>query len=374
MQRFSFWGNIGYLCGKEWRALLHDGVLVAFILYAFTLVIYQQAKGGTLELHHAAVGIVDEDHSQLSRRFADALLPPYFGKVEQIHHQDIDAQMGDATYSFVLHIPTHMEADLRAGKQVTLQLLIDASAVGQAGIGAGYIQNIVQTEFLRYFQKSVTSPATLVVRYAYNQGERHEWFNAIGALVQNITMLSVLLTGAALLRERESGTIEHLLVMPVTPLQIMLSKTIANGAVILAVSSLSIKLVVRHWIGVEIEGSIPLFMLASALYLFFTAGLGMFLGTLARSMPQMGLLCILLILPMNLLSGVFTPLESMPQWLQHGIIYMPTTAYVSMAQGILYRGAGLDVIWRDMLIVTTIGVTFFAYSTWRFRSFLARQG
>lgn len=370
----SFWRTIWYLCGKEWRALLHDVVLVAFILYAFTLIVYQQANGGTVELRHAAVGIVDEDHSQLSRRVADALLPPYFGKVEQIRHQDIDARMGDATYSFVLHIPTHMESDLRAGKQVSIQLLIDASAVGQAGLGAGYIESIVQTEFQRYFQYSVTPPVQLVVRYAYNQGERHEWFNAIGALVQNITMLSVLLTGAALLRERESGTIEHLLVMPVTPLQIMLSKTLANGAAILAVSALSLELVVRRWIGVEIHGSIPLFMLATALYLFFTAGLGMFLGTIARSMPQMGLLCILLILPMNLLSGVFTPLESMPQWLQHSIIYMPTTAYVSMAQGILYRGAGLTMLWKDMLTVATIGLAFFAYSTWKFRSFLERQG
>lgn len=372
----SFWRNVAFLCRKEWLALFHDGILMFFILFGFTFSIYQQAKGSTMELHKAAVGIVDEDKSALSLRFADALLPPYFGRIDQIRHQDVDAAMEDATYTFVLHIPADMEKDLRAGRQVTLQLLIDASAVGQAQLGAGYIQNIFQTEMLRYFGQgqNAVSPVNLIVRYAYNQGQKHEWFMGVAALIQNITMLAILLTGAALLRERESGTIEHLLVMPVTPLQIVLSKVIANGVAILVISVLSIKLVLQGWIGIGLQGSIPLFVLVCVLYLFFTTGLGIFLGTIARSMPQMGLLFIMVILPMNLLSGAFTPLESMPEWLQHIIVFMPTTAFVSMAQAILFRGAGLSVIWSDMLIVTIIGLAFFTYSALRFRSFLERQG
>lgn len=371
-----FWHNISHLCRKEWLALLHDTFLMVFILFAFTVSIYQQAQGGSMELRKAAVGIVDEDRSPLSLRFADALVPPYFGKVEYIRHGDIDRAMEDATYTFVLHIPSRMEADLRAGKRATLQLLIDASSIGQAQIGAGYIETIFQTEMLRYLglHERTAPPVTLAIRYAYNQGQHHEWFLGIAGLIQNITMLAILLTGAALLRERESGTIEHLLVMPVTPLEIALSKVIANGTVILAVSLLSIEVVVRHWIGVQIQGSVPLFMLVSSLYLFFTTGLGIFLGTVSRSMPQMGLLFILVILPMNLLSGAFTPLESMPEWLQHIIVFMPTTAFVSMAQAILFRGAGLDVVWPDMLIVTLTGLAFFSYSALRFRSFLERQG
>lgn len=372
----SFWRNVAYLCRKEWLALFHDTVLMFFIIFAFTFSVYQQAQGGSVELHKAVIGIVDEDQSPLSLRFTDALLPPYFGRVEQIHHADVDRAMEDATYTFVLQIPTRMEADIRAGKHVTLQLLIDASAVGQAQIGAGYIETIFQTEMLRYFgqQDKAVLPVNLVIRYAYNQGQKPEWFTGIAALIQNITMLAILLTGAALLRERESGTIEHLLVMPVTPLQIVLSKVIANGAVILAITWLSIETVVRHWIGVDVQGNVPLFMVVCALYLFFTTGLGIFLGTIARSMPQMGLLFILIILPMNLLSGAFTPLESMPPWLHQIVVFMPTTAFVSMAQAILFRGAGISVIWPDMLLVTVIGLAFFGYSTWRFRGFLERQG
>ncbi len=371
----SFWRNIFHLCRKEWQALLHDTVLLVLIVFSFSFSINQQAKGSTMEMRNATVGVVDEDRSPLSRRMTDALMVPYFSKVEPLSHQEVDAAMEDAHYTFVLQIPSRMEADLRAGKQVTVQLLIDASVVGQAQNGAGYIEQIFQTEMQRYLGiQAKSAPINLIVRYAYNQGQYHEWFMAIASLIQNITMLAIILTGAALLRERENGTIEHLLVMPVSPLQIVLSKVLANGAVILLISYLSVELVVRRWLGVEIQGSVGLFMLGCGLYLFFLTGLGIFFGTIARSMPQMGLLFILAILPMNLLSGAFTPLESMPQWLQHIIVYLPTTAFVSMAQAILFRGAGFSVVWEDMLMVTLIGLAFFIYSALRFRSFLERQG
>lgn len=376
MIRRAFTRNVAYLCHKEWLSLLHDSFLLFFILFAFSFIVYQQAKGSTMELHKAAVGIVDEDHSLLSQRFADALLPPYFGKVEQIRHSDVDPMMEDATYTFVLQLPSKMEADLRAGKEVTAQLLIDASVIGQANAGAGYIQTILQTEMARYFQKqdSMESPINLIVRYAYNQGQWHEWFSGVAGLIHNITMLAVLLTGAALQRERESGTVEHLLVMPVTPLQIVLSKALANGSAVLLVSFLSVNLILRGAIGLEVTGSITLFMLVSALYLLFTTGLGIFLGTIARSMPQMGLLFILVILPMNLLSGAFTPLESMPEALRNIIIYLPSTAFVSMTQAILFRGADISIIWPEMLLVTSVGLALFIFSTLRFRRFMALQG
>ena len=193
-------------------------------------------------------------------------------------------------------------------------------------------------------------------------------------MIQNITMLAILLTGAALIRERERGTIEHLLVMPVSALEIVLSKVVANGVVILLATFLCIQLTIRLWIGVEIGGSITLFLIATALYLFFTTGLGLFLGTISRSMPQMGLLFILIVLPMNLLSGGFTPLESMPEILQKIMSVVPSTNYIKLAQAILFRNAGFSIVWPEMMMVTVVGLMFFVYSTLRFRSFLERQG
>lgn len=372
----SYWRIIFELCRKEWLALIHDRFLLGFIIIAFSLVVFQQARGGLLELHSASVGIVDEDQSILSKRLSDSLTPPYFGNVELIKHDDVDRNMEEAIHTFIIQFPSHMEADLRSGKKVTLQLLIDASAVGQAGIGAHYIENIFQLEFARYFNKqaSTNHPVNLVIRYAYNQGQKHEWFMGIAALIMNITMLSVLLSGAALLRERETGTIEHLLVMPVTPFQIVFSKVIANGAIILLISFLSFKIVIEYAIGAEIQGSLFFFMIASAVYLIFTTGLGIFLGTVTHSMPQMGLLFILVVLPMNLLSGAFTPLESMPQGLQKVVSFMPATAYVSMAQAILFRNADFDVVWPHMVLVLSLGLGVLTFSIIYFRNFLERQG
>lgn len=367
-------GNILRLCVKEWRSLWRDRALLFLLLFIFSFSIYSQGKDTSMELRNAAVGIVDEDHSALSLRFRDSLLPPYFGTVESVDARDVDKKMEEAQYTFVLHFPDHMEEDLRAGKPVTAQLLADASVIGQAGIGIGYVQKIIQDELQEYFKARGAAPVNLVVRHLYNQGQVHAWFMSVALLIQDITMLSVVLTGAALLRERESGTIEHLLVMPVTPLEIALSKTLANGAVILILSFLSLQLVVRGLIGVHVNGSVLLFMTSAALYLFFTAGLGIFLGTLASNMPQFGLLFILSILPMNLLSGGFTPLESMPPALQTIMKLVPSTNFTSMSQAILFRGAGIDVVWPQMLNITTVGLVLFIFGMSRFRSFLERQG
>ncbi len=374
LQMPSF-SNIAHLCRKEWQSLLHDTVMLVFIVFSFSFSLYSQATGSSSSLSKAAVGIVDEDRSQLSYRLADALRPPEFGRVEYIRHAEAEPGLESAQYGFVVQFPSRMEADLRTGKQVTVQILIDATAMGQSQIGAGYIQNIFQQELARYFALPTSTPQPeLVVRYAFNQARDTAWFSSITGMIQNITMLAILLTGAALIRERERGTIEHLLVMPVTALEIVLSKVLANGIIILAAALFAIEFTIRRWIGVDIEGSIPLFMLVSALYLFFTTGLGLFLGTVARSMPQMGLMFILIILPMNMLSGGMTPLESMPEVLQFVMSFVPSTIYVSLAQAVLFRDADLSIIWPQMLLMLAVGLMLFVYSTLRFRSFLERQG
>lgn len=376
MRSLPSFSTIVTLCRKEWRSLFHDVILMVFIVFSFTFSIYSQAKGQSMDMKKAAVGIVDEDRSGLSLRFRDALREPFFGRVESLSHDRVEREMESANYTFVLIFPHRMEADIRAGRRVTAQLLIDATVMGQAQTGAGYIQNILQRQLADYFKTPVTQkpPVDLIIRYAFNQSRESAWFSSVNGIIQNITMLAILLTGAALIRERERGTIEHLLVMPLTALEIVLSKVIANGAVILLAAFLSIQIMLRQVIGVEIQGSIGLFMVASVLYLFFTTGLGLFLGTVSRSMPQMGLLFILILMPMNLLSGGFTPLESMPVVLQHVMQFVPSTNYVSLAQAILFRNADIGIVWPQMLSITIVGLAFFIYSATRFRSFLDRQG
>jgi ABC-2 type transport system permease protein len=184
-------------------------------------------------------------------------------------------------------------------------------------------------------------------------------------------MLAIILAGAAVIREREHGTMDHLLVMPVTPFEIAMAKVWANGLVITVAVGLSLAIVVRTLLAIPVAGSIPLFMGGVALYLFFATAIGIVLATIARSMPQLGLLYMLVAMPMNMLSGSNTPLESMPPVLQAIMQVSPSTHFVSFAQAILYRGAGFSVVWPDYLAVAAIGGALFVLALARFRSVAA---
>jgi ABC-2 type transport system permease protein len=218
-----------------------------------------------------------------------------------------------------------------------------------------------------------SAPVDLVVRARFNPSLNKTWFGGVMQIINNVTMLSIILTGAALIREREHGTIEHLRVMPVTPAEIMLAKVWSMGAVVLLACGVSLKLVVQGWLHVPIEGSVALFMAGAALCLFATTAMGIFMATIARSMPQFGLLMVLTLLPLQLLSGGATPRESMPQLVQDVMLLAPTTHFVSMAQAILYRGAGLNVVWPQFLAMFAIGSTVFALSLARFRKTISQM-
>jgi ABC-2 type transport system permease protein len=362
--------NIFWLGTKELRSLLHDLVLLGLVVYSFSFAIYAQAQGTAQEVRNAAIAIVDEDRSQLSRRLAAAFLPPFFKSPQQIAAANIDRLMDVGRYTFILDIPPHFERDVAAGRQPAIQVNVDATAAMQAGIGAGYISQILTTEVARFSGRrdpDATSPVDLAVRVAFNPNITTSWFNAIMGIINNVNMLAIILAGAAVIREREHGTMDHLLIMPLTPFEIAMAKVWANGLVITVAVGLSLAIVVRRLIGVPLVGSIPLFMVGVMLYLFFATAIGIFLGTVARSMPQLGLLFMLVAMPMMILSGSTTPLESMPPTLQAVMLASPSTHFVNFAQAILYRGAGIAVVWKEYALVAGAGAVFLTLALLRFR-------
>jgi ABC-2 type transport system permease protein len=273
-------------------------------------------------------------------------------------------------YSFSLDIPPNFQRDVIAGRQPAVQLNVDATLVSQAYVGAGYVQSIVSGEVSDFVQRyrSVTPlPAGIAPRILYNPSLVQSWYSAIMEIINNIIMLSIILTGAALVREREHGTVEHLLVMPLRLFEIVASKIWSMGVVVLLAATFGLEVMVRGVVGVVISGSIPLFLLGAVLALLATPSLGIFLGTIARSMPQFGLLVILVLLPLEVLSGSLTPRESMPTLVQKIMLAAPTTHFVSLAQAILYRGAGLSVVWPQFLAILGIAVLFFSAALFRFR-------
>lgn len=362
--------NIYRLGLKELKSLWADKTLLVLICWAFSGAIYTAATGVSQELHNAPLAIVDEDQSPLSQRLVAAFYPPYFRPPQRIALHEVDAGMDAGRYNFTLVIPGHFQRDLLAGRTPALQLNIDATIMSQAFIGATYINSIAQGEINEYLtgkRDSAATPVKLTTRVRFNPNLIGYWFGGVMEVINNVTMLTIILVGAAFIREREHGTIEHLLVMPLTPFEIMLAKIWANGLAVLLGVSFALLVMVERVLAVPIAGSLPLFLAAAACYLFAAASIGIFLGTLARSMPQLGLLIILCILPLLMLSGGISPRESMPEVVQNIMLAAPTTYFVRLAQGILYRGAGIAVIWRDLLLMTLVGGGFFVAALLRFR-------
>jgi ABC-2 type transport system permease protein len=360
--------NIRHLGIKELFSLRYDPVMLILIAYMFSFSVMEEASNATTTVVNAPVAIVDEDHSHLSRRIGDALMEPQFQPPQSISVEEIDRGMETARYAFVIDIPPHFQADVMAGRPTVIQLNVDATAMALAGTGAGYIQHIIANELNAFFNHDqVTEAVKLVIRAKFNPNLEGIGFQGAMALTNNVTMMAILLTGAALIREREHGTIEHLLVMPLRPIEIMLAKVWANGLVVVMAAALSLYLIIQGALGVAIIGSIPLYLLVTVIYLFSVTSLGIYLATLARSMPQFGLLAMIVFVMMLLLSGAHTPLESMPKGLQAVMQLVPSTHFVSMAQAVLFRDAGLDVIWPDLLATAVIGALFFVAALLRFR-------
>lgn len=356
---------------KELYSLRRDPVLVILILYTFTLAIYTVATGVKTEVRNASIAFVDEDGTELSRRLRDSFLLPYFKPPAVLPSgQDIDAVMNSGKYTFVVTIPVRFQADVLAGRHPSLQLNVDATAMTLAGNGTAYIVTILQDALADYISRSeggTTLPVSLAVRVKFNPNLESSWFMSVVQIMNNITMLSLILAGAAVIREREHGTIEHLLVMPVTPTEIMLAKTWANGLVIVLATVISIYAVVKGLLDVHIVGSVGLFTFGTAIFLFAMCSLGIALSTVARTMPQFGLLAIPFFVVMNLLSGAVSPLEAMPEALQVIMQAAPSTHFTSFTKAVLYRGAGLDVVWPQLAAMAGIGLLLFFMAAWRFR-------
>lgn len=368
--------NIYRLGIKELWSLIRDPIMLVLIGYTFTLMIYSSATAVPETLHKAPIAIVDEDASPLSARIISAFYPPYFSTPPLITQSQIDSGMNAGDYTFALHIPPNFQRDVLAGKSPSLQLNIDATRMSQAFSGNRYIQEIVLTEvneFMQRYRSTAELPVELALRMRFNPSLIQSWFGAMNEIINNITMLSIILTGAALIREREHGTIEHLLVMPVTPTEIMLAKVWSMALVVLVASTCSLVFVVEGLLKVPIQGSIGLFLLGATLHLFATTSMGIFMATLARNMPQFGMLMILTLLPLQMLSGGLTPRESMPEFVQNIMLLAPTTHFVELGQAILFRGAGLDVVWSSFLALLLIGTVLFIVSLTRFRNTISRM-
>lgn len=367
--------HILHLGIKELISLYRDPVLLFLMLYTFTFSVYTPAKSAVMDVVNASIAIVDEDNSDASRAVQDAMLPPLFLPPSNISFADINPAMDRGRYTFVVNIPPKFQADLEEDNRPEVQIITDATAMAQAGRGPGYISQIINQSIYPFWGgRGNPENAPLIAmetRARFNPNMQQSWFVAVNQVINNISLLAVFLCGAAVLREREHGNIEHLLVMPLRPFELMFAKIWSNGVVVLLAALLSLLLVVRGAVGVPIAGSMLLFAFGLAVYLFSVTALGIMLATIVRSMPQFGLLALPVYIIMSLLSGGQTPLESMPVLLQRIMQFVPSTHFVSFSQAVLFRDATLGMVWPALLKMFLIGCAYTFYTLTRFRKMLA---
>jgi ABC-2 type transport system permease protein len=369
--------NIFWLAGKELKSVLGDPVMVILILWSFVVAVMLEASGAGDTVYNAAIAILDEDNSTLSRQVTSALGPPWFQPPFMIAPDQVKTEMDAGQVMFVLGFPPGFEADVIAGQMPAAQLEVDATAVSQAQLGIDYITNILTSETRAFLSGNPDAPdpaVQLELRRAFNPNGNPVWFKAVSSLLNQLSLLTIALTGAAMLREREQGTIEHLMVMPLTPLEIALSKVLANVIVVLAAFTLSLFFVVEQLLQVPMAGSVPLLLAGTAIYLAAAAAIGMFLGTVARSMAQFALLVIMVVIPIIMLSGGMGAIESQPDIVQKLTMALPSRHFLAFAKAVVFRGAGLNAIWGELALMAGLGIVFFTASLVLFRRSMSLSG
>ncbi len=371
-----WWRRLIVMTRKEMLQLARDLPIGLLLLYSFTLAVYIAGNGIRSQLHNASLLVQDNDHSVSSRELIHKFRAPFFRLEGEINDPQEGLRLLDRGKAMaVLDIPPRFHEQLATGEPTAVQFLVDTTNSAQGLSAASYAVRIIA----QFEQETVLSrlggPATsenlpILVsdhRVWYNPDQNDAWFESISHLLRQITIFAILLPAAALVREKERGTVEQLLVSPLTPFQIMLPKVVAMTVVIVCATALALLGIMKPAFGVPIRGSLLLLLTLTALFVFSTAGMGLAAATVAKNQAQVGLMTLLVVAPMMLLSGLVAPMEALPPWTRHLMMLSPLRYFIDIANGILLKGSDMSTLWKPVLEMVVLGGGLFGFGMWRFR-------
>jgi ABC-2 type transport system permease protein len=372
-----WWHRLAVMTRKELLQLFRDVPIVAFLVYSFTLAIYITGNGIRSQLHDASLLVHDADHSASSRELIHRFQAPFFRLNDEVlNSREALRRLDRGTAVALLEIPPRFHEQLVTGEPTAVQLLVDTTNSANGLSVASYAARIVarfgrESAFERVGNVGDSSQDLPLIisdhRVWYNPDQNEAWFECISHLLREITVFALLLPAAALVREKERGTVEQLLVSPLSPFQIMASKILAMTVVILCATAVGLFGIMQPVFGVPIKGSIILFFSLTALFVVTTACMGLVAATLARNQGQVGMMTLLVAAPMLMLSGITAPMEAMPTWVRYLMALSPLRYYIEIANGILLKGAGLNILWDSVLAMAALGAALFGFGLWRFR-------
>lgn len=368
--------QVSALMTKEWKQLYRDRALLSFVIFIFTLDILLASGAPALDLKQTPIGIIDRDHSALSRELIYKLPAQQFTVVPMADQdQAVSHALERGELRGVLTIPHGFEKDLLRAQSPALQLVVDGSDANLGFLLSSYTERILFTLSGELVGGQAAAQGRAVVlpqidiqsRTRFNPSLTESWYATLSELLTMVTVACILLPAAALVREKERGTVEQLLVSPLSPLQIVLAKAFAMTSVVLLGSLVAVGLVMHQLVGVPFVGSPWVFFSLIALYAITSSGLGVLASTFARNSGQVGLIVVLLVMPIIMLSGTWSLRESMPAWLQNMVAFSPMTYFVDIAYGVLLKGSDMAVLWPKALKMSLLGLAFWALGVYRFQ-------
>ncbi len=362
---------------KEALQFFRDKAIFLFVLYAFTLDVYIAGNGFILTLKNGGMALFDQDRTMVSRELVRRIREPYFQWERRVSSPSQASRLLDQGKTLgVLTIPPDFQRRLFQGRSAPLQLLLDGTQITSSTLASAYIAQISAEygrEFaLKYYGISSPTLAHMPqvdgrVRVLFNPNLEDPYFTALDELFMMITVISIILLSTALVREREYGTIEQLLVSPIKPRQIVLAKIIFTLITLILTSQITLALVIKGAFGIPMRGSYLLFMGVTALYIFSCCGIGLLIATMAQRLGHIGLLTLLFLAPILFLSGGWVPPEAMPSWMVPLTYLSPLKYYTELGLGIYLRGETLLLAWREILALAAVGSGYFLFGLVRFR-------
>jgi len=355
------------LLKKELLHILRDKGLVIFILYAFTLDIYIAAQGFNLIPEMVSISVFDEDNSYRSRELIDRIQPPAFRKPQRIDNRhEIDKMLNESKTVLALVIPSGFEKDIYRD-EASVHILVDGTQSSAAYLSSAYLSIIIEqysNDFLKERLKLSKFTGIPYVdirsRIYFNPDANDRLFEGINEFFMVVTLIGMILPAAILIREKEYGTIEQIMISPLSINKLLIIKIIAASMFLLAMISLSYEFILTLWLGFRLKGTLLGFIMISLVYSFATSGLAFIIASVSKRFSQIGLLTIAIFAPMLLLSGGWVPPESLPDWLRRLTVISPLKYYMDLGIGLLIRGASIELLLPNMVKLLILGAIFMA--------------
>jgi drug efflux transport system permease protein len=357
---------------KRSRFLLFGPPVIQMLVFGYA---------ATLEIRHVPTAVLDFDNSQVSRDLiARVAASPYFDVRARLHDRRQIGELidrGDVTLAIQMN--SGFAQDLRKGQTARLQVIVDSSNSNTALIAVGYVNQIAsrfsqdyQTERLRRtFPLLLSHMPRLVLdrRPWFNTDLESQWFFVPGVIGNLVLVMVVNLTAFAIVREREIGTLEQIMVTPIGRLEFILGKTVPFFLIGL-LDTILISLAGTLWFGVPFRGSIGVLALGAILFIFCVLGIGLFISTISATQQQAMVSAFFFIMPAITFSGFGTPISSMPEAMQWLTYLDPLRYFLVVLRGVYLKGVGLDVLWPQLAAIGVFGVVMLSISIFRFQKSL----